>query len=155
MVSFCYTYRMKIIFICHGNICRSPVAEILFSDLVKEHHLENEIEVSSRATSLEEIGNDIYPPMKRVLHNHGYDDVHNFATRITRQEFEDATYIYYMDNNNLYYLERLFGPSSKFHLITECLDNQDIEDPWYTDRFEFVYQRIKKAVESLFKNIKK
>ena len=146
---------MNIIFICHGNICRSPVAEIIFSDLVKERHLENEIQVSSRATSLEEIGNDIYPPMKRVLHNHGYVDVHHFASRITRQEFEEATHIYYMDRNNLYYLERLFGPSDKFHLITENLDNQDIEDPWYTDRFEFVYQRIKKAVEAIFKNIKK
>ena len=146
---------MNIIFICHGNICRSPVAEILFSDLVKEYHLENEILVSSRATSLEEIGNDIYPPMKMTLHNHGYDDVHHYASRITRYEFESATRIYYMDRNNLYYLERLFGPSEKFHLITEDLDNQDIEDPWYTDRFEFVYQRIKKAVEAIFKSIKK
>lgn len=146
---------MNIIFICHGNICRSPVAEILFSDLVKEHHLENEIKVSSRATSLEEIGNDIYPPMKRTLHNHGYDDVHHYASRITKAEFEEATYIYYMDKNNLYYLERLFGPSNKFHLITEYLDNIDIEDPWYTDRFEYVYQRIKKAIEAIFKNIKK
>ena len=62
MVSFCYTYRMNIIFICHGNICRSPVAEILFKELDKERLFN----VCSRATSLEEIGNDIYPPMKRV-----------------------------------------------------------------------------------------
>ena len=146
---------MNIIFICHGNICRSPVAEIIFSDLVKEHHLDNEIKVCSRATSLEEIGNDIYPPMKRVLHNHGYDDVHHFAQRISLQEFNDADYIFYMDNNNLYYLERLFGPSKKFHLISEALDNVEIEDPWYTDRFEYVYQRIKKSVNALFEKIKK
>ena len=146
---------MNIIFICHGNICRSPVAEIIFSDLIKNAHLENEIFVSSRATSLEEIGNDIYPPMKRVLSNHGYIDEHHYAQRISKQEFESADYIYYMDKNNLYYLERLFGPSDKFHLITEFLDNVEIEDPWYTDRFEFVYQRIKKAVEAIFQNIKK
>ena len=146
---------MNIIFICHGNICRSPVAEIIFSDLVKKNHLEDKICVSSKATSLEEIGNDIYPPMKRVLHNHGYDDVHHYASRISKSEFESADYIYYMDKNNLYYLERSFGPSDKFHLITEYLDNLDIEDPWYTDRFEYVYQRIKKAVEAIFKNIKK
>ncbi len=146
---------MNIIFICHGNICRSPVAEIIFSDLIKNAHLENEIFVSSRATSLEEIGNDIYPPMKRVLSNHGYIDEHHYAQRISKQEFESADYIYYMDKNNLYYLERLFGPSDKFHLITEFLDNVEIEDPWYTDRFEFVYQRIKKAVEVIFQNIKK
>ena len=146
---------MNIIFICHGNICRSPVAEIIFSDLIKDAHLENEIFVSSRATSLEEIGNDIYPPMKRVLSNHGYIDEHHYAQRISKQEFESADYIYYMDKNNLYYLERLFGPSDKFHLISEYLDNIEIEDPWYTDRFEFVYQRIKKAVEAIFQNIKK
>lgn len=104
---------MNVIFICHGNICRSPVAEILFSDLVKENKLD--INVSSSATSLEEIGNDIYPPMKRVLHNHGYDDVHHSATRISRSEFESADYIFYMDKNNLYYLERLFGESDKYH----------------------------------------
>lgn len=153
MVSFCYTYNMNIIFICHGNICRSPVAEIIFSDLAKENNLD--INVSSRATSLEEIGNDIYPPMRRVLHNHGYIDVHHSATRISRSEFESADYIFYMDKNNLYYLERLFGPSDKYHLITEYLDNIEIEDPWYTNRFEYVYQRIKKAVEAIIKQIKK
>lgn len=144
---------MNIIFICHGNICRSPVAEIIFYDLVKDNHLG--INVFSRATSLEEIGNDIYPPMRKVLHTHGYIDVHHYASRITKEEFEKADYIFYMDNNNLYYLKRLFGESSKFHLITEYLDNIEIEDPWYTDRFEFVYQRIKKAVESIFRHIKK
>ena len=146
---------MNIIFICHGNICRSPVAEIIFSDLVKGHHLDNEISVISRATSTEEIDNDIYPPMLRVLHNHGYDDVHHYATRITRSEFETSDYIFYMDDTNLYYLKRLFGESDKYHLITEYLDNSEIEDPWYTNRYEFVYQRIKKAVEAIFRNIKK
>ncbi len=146
---------MNIIFICHGNICRSPIAEIIFSDLVKEHHLENEINVSSRATSLEEIDNDIYPPVKRVMSNHGYYDIHHYATRISKEEFDEADYIFYMDSNNLYYLNRLFGPSDKYHLISEYLDNVEIEDPWYTDRFEFVYQRIKKSVEAIFKTIKK
>lgn len=146
---------MNIIFICHGNICRSPIAEIIFSDLVKEHHLENEINVSSRATSIEEIGNDIYPPMKRVMSNHGYYDIHHYATRISKEEFDEADYIFYMDSNNLYYLNRLFGPCDKYHLISEYLDNNEIEDPWYTDRFEFVYQRIKKSVEAIFKTIKK
>ena len=153
MVSFCYTYNMNIIFICHGNICRSPIAEIIFSDLAKENHLN--VNVSSRATSLEEIGNDIYPPMKIAMSNHGYYDIHHYATRITQSEFDNADYIFYMDSNNLYYLERLFGKSDKFHLITEYLDNIEIEDPWYTNRYEFVYQRIKKAAESIIKHLKK
>ena len=146
---------MNVIFVCHGNICRSPVAEIIFSDLVKENHLEGKMSVTSRATSLEEIGNDIYPPMRRVLHSHGYFNVHHYASRITKDEFESADYIFYMDKNNLYYLERLFGESDKYHLITEYLDNIEIEDPWYTDRYEFVYQRIKKSVVAIFNKIKK
>ena len=145
---------MNIVFICHGNICRSPVAEIMLCDLVKEAHLDDKIKVVSRATSLEEIGNDIYPPMKRVLSNHGYYDVHHYAERMSKSEFDEADYIFYMDYNNLYYLNRLFGESDKYHLITEYLDNLEIEDPWYTNRFEFVYQRIKKAVESIFKKIR-
>ena len=145
---------MNIVFICHGNICRSPVAEIILSDLIKEAHLDNEIKVISRATSLEEIGNDIYPPMKRVLSNHGYYNVHHYAQRMSRSEFDNADYIFYMDYNNLYYLNRLFGESDKYHLITEYLDNQEIEDPWYTNRFEFVYQRIKKAIEAIYKKIR-
>ena len=141
---------MNVIFICHGNICRSPIAEIIFNDLAKDSHLD--IVSISRATSLEEIGNDIYPPMKRTMFNHGYYDIHHYATRISKAEFDSADYIFYMDSNNLYYLERLFGKSNKYHLITEYLDNIEIEDPWYTDRYEFVYQRIKKAVESIIKH---
>ena len=145
---------MNIVFICHGNICRSPVAEIILRCLVEDAHLDNEIKVISRATSLEEIGNDIYPPMKRVLSQHGYINKHHYAQRMSMSEFNDADYIFYMDNNNLYYLKRLFGESEKYHLITEYLDNQEIEDPWYTNRFEFVYQRIMRAVEAIFKKIK-
>ena len=145
---------MNIVFICHGNICRSPVAEIILSDLLKESHLDNKNKVTSRATSLEEIGNDIYPPMKRTLSNHGYYDAHHYAQRMSQTEFDNADYIFYMDYNNLYYLNRLFGESEKYHLITEYLDNQEIEDPWYTNRFEFVYQRIKKAVEAIYKKIR-
>lgn len=145
---------MNIIFICHGNICRSPIAEIFLLDLVKENHLDSEINVSSRATSLEEIGNDIFPPMRRLMASHGYYDIHHYASRITLEEFKTADYIFYMDNNNLRNLIRLFGESDKYHLISEYSDNLEIEDPWYTDRYEFVYQKIKKAVEAIFKQIK-
>ncbi len=144
---------MNIIFICHGNIFRSPVAEILFSSLVKSHHLEDKVNVISRATSREEIGNDIYPPMKDVLYEHNVSFKRHYATQITKDEFDKADVIYYMDRNNLYYLERLFGPSDKYHLISEYIDSRDIEDPWYTDRFEYVYQLIKQSVDSIFLNI--
>ena len=143
---------MNIIFICHGNICRPPVGEILLKNKLKENDVEG-INVISRATSLEEIGNDIYPPMKRVLNAHGDKYDRHFATRITQQEFENADYIFYMDSNNLYYLRRMFGDSPIFHLISEYQDNREIEDPWYTDRFEYVYQRIKECVDSIYKKM--
>ena len=144
----------KIIFVCHGNICRSPVADILFKKKVFELGLEGQFDSSSRATSLEEIGNDIYPPMKKVLLSHNISFVRHYATRITKEEFDTADYIFYMDHNNLYYLERLFGPSNKFVLLRKYLDNQDIEDPWYTGRFELVFSQIEEAIDSLIEKIK-
>ena len=146
---------IKIIFICHGNICRSPVGEILFNIEIKKAGKENEYLAISRATSREEIGNDIYPPMKRVLYQHNVSFSRHYATQITLQEFNEADYIFYMDSNNLYYLERMFGKSEKFVLITKYLDNRDIEDPWYTDRFEYVFNRIAEAVKAIVENIAK
>lgn len=143
---------MNIIFVCHGNICRSPLGEILLNNLLTDEE-KKRIHVFSRATSLEEIGNDIYPPMKHVLYAHGDKFNRHYATRITKEEFDNADYIFYMDRNNLYYLERMFGPSNKFHLISEFDDNLEVEDPWYTDRFELVYSLIKKYVETIYKKV--
>ena len=144
---------MNIIFICHGNICRSPVGEILLKKKLKENGYENEINVFSRATSFEEIGNDIYPPMKRVLHSHGIEFNRHYATRITQDEFNKADYIFYMDKNNLFYLNRMFGESKKFHLISEYDDGLEVEDPWYTNRFEYVFNLINKYIENIYKKV--
>ena len=148
----CDNIFMFIIVICHGNICRSPVGAFLLNAAIKEKGLKD-IEVISRATSREEIGNDIYPPMKRVLNYHNIRYDRHYATQITKEEFDKADIIYYMDSNNLYYLERLFGRSNKYHLITEYLNNEDIEDPWYTDRYEYVYQMIRKSVDTIIDNL--
>ena len=145
---------MNIIFICHGNICRSPLGEILLNNLLSEKEKEA-VHVISRAISNEESGNDIYPPMKRVLFSHGVKFSRHYATKISREEFESADYIFYMDSSNLYYLERLFGPSNKYHLISEYDDQKEVEDPWYTDRFEYVYQLIDKYVKTIYKKVVK
>lgn len=143
----------NVIFVCHGNICRSPVGEILFNEQIKVLGKENEIKAISRATSREEIGNDIYPPMKRVLLKNNVSFRRHYATQMTLDEFNNADYIFYMDSNNLYYLERLFGKSDKYVHIRKYIDNKDIEDPWYTDRFEYVFDKIKEAVKSIVENI--
>ena len=138
----------KIIFVCHGNICRSPVASILFNKIAKEKGLDGYWAIS-RSTSLEEIGNDIYPPMKVVLKNHCIQFERHYAAQITHDEFLNAEYIFYMDTHNLYYLEKMFGKNDKYLLISRFLDEKIIEDPWYTDRFEYVYSRIEECIGSI------
>ena len=144
---------INIIFICHGNICRSPIAEILFSKLVEENGLSEQFNISSRAISNEESGNDIYPPMKRVLISHNIQFDRHYATKISYQEFNDADYIFFMDSSNLWYLQRLFGESKKFHLISEYSDKKEVEDPWYTGRYELVFSQIEKYVKSIYEKM--
>ena len=130
----------KIIFICHGNICRSPMAEYIAKHLDKDH----KHEYISRATSLEEIGNDIYYPARITLEKHGVPYSHREAKRITGEEFKEASHIFVMDYNNLSYLKRLF-PYEDYSKVS-LLGVREIEDPWYTGNFEKVYEEIKTSI---------
>ena len=96
-----------IIFVCHGNICRSPAAEWIFKQKLIKYHLEDKFNVISKATSREEIGNDIYPPMKRALYNKEIPFYKHRATQISQEDYDNADYIFYMDNNNLRWLNHL------------------------------------------------
>ena len=137
-----------IIFVCHGNICRSVAAEYIFKSLSKEY------DVISRATSLEEIGNDIYPPMKRELvRNHIPFDRH-YAKRIDYKDYEKADYIFYMDDENYYSLNRMFPNSNKIYPIYKYTsDISEIEDPWYTGRFDLVVKQISRCINDILNNI--
>lgn len=138
----------KILFLCHGNICRSVAAEVIAFNYVKEHHLEDEYLISSRALSTEETGNDIYPPMKRVLEQNEKIINPHYARKVTREEMDFYDEIYYMDDENLYLLKRYFPT-----YLDKCfpLDPiKDIEDPWYTRNFLSVYKQIKEAIYNLF-----
>lgn len=130
----------KVIFVCHGNICRSPMAEFIAKEMDKSH----KYEYLSRATSLEEIGNDIYYPARITLEKHDTPYSHREAKRITLAEFKEAKYIFIMDYNNLSYLKRLF-PNEDFAKV-RMLDTKEIEDPWYTGNFERVYNQIKTSI---------
>ncbi len=139
---------MNIIFVCHGSICRSPAAEMIFKSLNKEHN------VISRAVSHEEIGNDIYPPMKRELNKRGIPLTRHYATYITEKDFADADYIFYMDSSNRYLLTRRFGESYKIIPIFHFSNGiYEIEDPWYTDNFEKVVDQITICVKDIINNI--
>ena len=134
----------KIMFVCHGNICRSPMAKYIFKSLTSDFHVE------SRATSREEIGNDIYPPIKRVLDNHNIPYDRHYATQITKEEFDSYDYIYAFDNNNMYNLQRMFGDISKVKLMSDS----EIADPWYTRDFERAYQETYEACKKILESIK-
>ena len=130
---------IKLLFVCHGNICRSPMAEFIMKDLVKKAGREKEFHIASAAVSREEIGNPVYPPARRELAKHGIRCDGHAAHQITRAELESYDHIYYMDASNARYLKRLFGDDA-----AKCrpLLSRDVADPWYTGDFTATWNDI-------------
>ena len=145
----------KIVFVCHGNICRSPTAEYVFKHIVKELGREDEFVVISKATSYEEIGNDIYPPMKRALINLNIPFSSHRASRFTKEDYESTDYIFYMDSYNLRNLSFIQqDKDSKYLPIYKWSEGiYEIEDPWYTGNYQKVVLQIKKCVEDILNHI--
>ena len=127
----------RILFVCHGNICRSPMAEFVMKDLVKKAGLADRFEIASVAVSREEIGNPVYPPARRELQKHGIRCDGHAARQITRRDLEHFDRIYYMDSSNGRYLQRLFGSGN-----WEPLLDRDVADPWYSGDFQQTWEDI-------------
>ncbi len=128
----------KILFICHGNICRSPMGEYILKDLVKKAGREREFEIASAAVSREEQGNPVYPPARRELQKHGIPCDGHAAHQITQAEYDRFDRVYYMDRSNLRYLQRLLKDTQKcFPLLS-----RDVADPWYTGDFAQTWEDI-------------
>lgn len=146
-----------IVFVCHGNICRSVAAEWIMKNLLIKYHLEDDFYVYSRATSLEEIGNDIYPLMKRSLYNKGIPFYRHYATQINQKDYEKADYIFYMDSYNKRNLEYMFIDNEhKIHPIVEySRQYSQIDDPWYTGQFDEVVEQLSVCIENIIKNIRR
>lgn len=147
----------KIMFVCHGNICRSPMAEFIMKDLIKKAGAEKDFCVSSSATSTEEIwngvGNPVYPPAKRELSRHGLSCEGKRAVQIKKEDYGKWDMILCMDSKNLRNLHRIFGgdPDCKIKkLMSFTGSDTDVSDPWYTGDFEGVYADIYRGCESLF-----
>ncbi len=122
---------IKILFCCHGNICRSPMAEYMMKDLVRKAGRAGEFEITSAAVSREELGNPVYPPARRELQKHGISCPGHAAHQITQAEYDRCDRVYYMDRSNLRYLQRLLKKTDKcFPLLS-----RDVADPWYTGDF--------------------
>ena len=136
----------KILFVCHGNICRSPMAEFIMKHLVKERGIENQYYIESAAVSREEIGNPIYPPAKRCLTKHGilFDEAKT-ARQVTKADYDRFDDIICMDQSNLVLIERIIPTDlqGKIKLMMSFAGwHRDVADPWYTGDFEKTYDDL-------------
>ena len=123
---------IRILFVCHGNICRSPMAEFIMKDLVKKSGREGEFEIASAAVSREEIGNPVYRPARLELEKHGISCQGKYARQITANDYRYYDRIFYMDASNARYLARMLPDDPE--KIRPLLD-RDVADPWYTGNF--------------------
>jgi len=143
---------IKITFVCHGNICRSPMAEYIFKDLAEKRNLTDKFEVISRATSSEALGKDIYPPAKKQLELHGVPfDLHR-SQRIDIRTYSNSDYVVCMEEYNAISLKRylFIRNSEKISLLLDYTDNpRDIEDPWYSNDFTTAYRDIELGCKGL------
>ena len=150
---------IKILFVCHGNICRSPMAEFILKDMVQTRGIADEFYIASAATSNEEIGNHIYPPAKAELAKHGIgterlraEVAEKTARRIRRSDYEEYDYLIAMESYNIRNMMREFGTDreDKICRLLDFTDRPgDIDDPWYTRRFDVTYEEIVAGCEAL------
>ena len=147
---------MKIMFVCHGNICRSPMAEFIFKDMVNKNKLGSRISVASCATSTEEIwgnvGNPVYPPAKAELAKHGLSCEGKRAVQLKKSDYEKYDLFIGMDSMNIRNMHRILGgdPENKIRKLMEYTDRGgDVSDPWYSGRFDVAYRNIYDGCEAL------
>ena len=141
---------IKILFVCHGNICRSPMAEFVLKDMVRKRGCADQFEIASVAVSTEELGNPIYPPARRELDRRGIPYDHRAARKITQRDYDHFDHIYYMDGSNARYLARLFPQDNgKFRPLL----SRDVADPWYTGDFTATWNDICEGCDRILKEL--
>ncbi len=146
---------IKILFVCHGNICRSPMAEFIMKNLVKD--FKEDFYIESRATSSEEIGNPVYPPAKRKLKEHGILCDGKTARKITKEDYKNFDYIILMDKNNLRNIKYIIGEDTdnKISLLLNWAgEDKEVSDPWYTGDFDTCYNDILRGCKGVLKKIR-
>ena len=137
---------IKILFICHGNICRSPMGEYILKDLVSKAGRSQDFEIASAAVSREEIGNGVYPPARWELQKHGIHCDGHTARQVTMADYHHFDRIYYMDRSNARYLSRLLPRDPE---KIRPLLSRDVADPWYTDDFTAAYEDILEGCKNI------
>ena len=147
---------VRILFVCHGNICRSPMAEFVMKDLVRQAGREDEFYIESAATSTEEIGNAVYPPARRKLAEHGISCEGKRARQMTRQDYERFDLLVGMDSWNIENMLDICGgdPEGKIHMLLDFTDRpDDVADPWYTGNFEATWRDVHEGCQCLLKQL--
>ena len=147
---------IKILFVCHGNICRSPMAEFIMKDKVKNLGLEDLFEIASAATSSEEIwngvGNPMFPSAKDELKKHGIACAGKKARQMVKSDYEKYDYLIGMDDANIRNMKKLFGDGDKIFKLLSFLGGDDsVSDPWYTDRFDVAFEDINRGIDGFLK----
>lgn len=148
--------KTRILFVCHGNICRSPMAEFVMKDLVQKAGLADKFYIESAATSTEEIGNEVYPPARRKLAEHGISCKGKTARQITRADYDRFDLLIGMDSHNLYNMNRICGgdPKGKIHALMDYTAHPgEVADPWYTGNFEATWQDVLLGCKGILKTL--
>lgn len=147
---------IRVMFVCHGNICRSPMAEFVFKDMLREAGLSDEVYVSSAATSREAIGEPVHSGTRRKLAEFGISVSGKYAVQLTKADYDDYDYIIAMDNYNIKNIERIIGADTenKVCKLLDFVDGGDIADPWYTGNFDETYNDIVNGCRGLLKSLK-
>ena len=148
----------KIMFVCLGNICRSPMAEFVFKKMISEKGLEKDFVVCSSATSTEEIGNPVYPPAQRELAKHSISCEGKRAVQLKKSDYDNYDYFICMDDSNLRNILRIFGDDkqNKVSKLLQWADSEkSVADPWYTGNFEITYDDIVTGCTAIIEKLTK
>ena len=151
-----FTRMIKVLMTCHGNICRSTMAEFVFKDMVAKAGLEDNFYIASAGTSTEELGNPVHPGTRKKLAEHGISCAGKYAIQITKADYNEYDYILGMDRWNIKNMHRIFGgdPEGKVKLLLEYVgEHGDIADPWYTGDFEATYRDVVRGCRALLECI--
>ena len=146
----------RILFVCHGNICRSPMAEFMMKKLVADNGTEAEFEIASAAVSAEELGNPVYPPARRILADHGISTGNKTARQMNPADYSYYDLLICMDNSNLRRMKQICGgdPDDKMYRLMDFTDTPgEVSDPWYSGDFQTTWDDISRGLQALLEQI--